>query len=172
MGDISLPLSRIALLIYPLGWCLQIFWLECFWGSINISILYTDIDLMGLHGAKCQGYLKKNVELETSNWWSLLLKSWLARIHPLHRGDKWSRRLLSHTPYCLIAIVISHWFESSGRGQRVLAGSPMETKLPIIIKEGCTIEGRGQTGKSYSINEKHPFRELVHWDPRLIAWDL
>lgn len=104
----SVPWARIALLIHPLRWYIQIFWLGSSHCSINISILYTGIDPMGLHGTKCQGYLKKNVELETSNRWSLFLKSLLAKINSLHLGYKWSRCLLSRIPHYLIAILISH----------------------------------------------------------------
>lgn len=36
-------------------------------GSINVSILYIDMDPMGLRGAKLLGHLKENAKLEVSN---------------------------------------------------------------------------------------------------------
>lgn len=57
--------ARIALLIHFVGSGTQIIWLGSSCGSLNVSILYIDIDSMGLHEAKQQGLLKENVRVLT-----------------------------------------------------------------------------------------------------------
>lgn len=162
--------ARIALLIHFVGSGTQIIWLGSSCGSLNVSILYIDIDSMGLHEAKQQGLLKENVRVLTLIIIILIIDHHFPcwqKIHSLHLSDRQRRRTAS-TPHCLIALLIPHWFESSGsawRGWKVLGGFPTETKLSIIVKD-YTVGGRGQQpGKMYSANEKYPFRELLYWHP-------
>lgn len=125
------------------------------------------------HGAtwgKAAGLLKENVRVLTLIIIILIIDHHFPcwqKIHSLHLSDRQRRRTAS-TPHCLIALLIPHWFESSGsawRGWKVLGGFPTETKLSIIVKD-YTIGGRGQQpGKMYSANEKYPFRELLYWHP-------